>query len=90
LVGTLQHISYAAEKLKVDMFEKRHRIRRLQHPGLPGINESDMLLMPDPTTAFIDRRSKFRPSRSCATSRPVTGKATRKTLAASPSLPRNT
>ncbi|MFA5975111.1 MAG: type I glutamate--ammonia ligase [Elusimicrobiota bacterium] len=79
LIGTLQHISYAAEKLKESVFEKGIGFDGSSIRGFQAINESDMLLMPDPTTAFIDPALKI-PTLSflCNIKDPVTGKGYKK------------
>ncbi len=79
LVGTLQHISYSVEKLKESVFEEGIGFDGSSIRGFQAINESDMLLMPDPTTAFIDPVLKV-PTISflCNVKDPVTGKGYKK------------
>ena len=54
LPGTWQHFSLPIGALEARLVRRRLRLRRLQHPRLGSINESDMLLIPDPNTAFMD------------------------------------
>ena len=54
LPGLQQHISYPISKLKEDAFEEGFGIDGSSIRGWAAINESDMLLIPDPTTAFMD------------------------------------
>ena len=54
LPGTWQHTSIPAVKLDADSFEEGIGFDGSSIRGFQEIHESDMLLMPDPTTAFID------------------------------------
>jgi glutamine synthetase len=54
LPGTWQHTSIPAVKLGEDSFEEGIGFDGSSIRGFQEIHESDMLLMPDPTTAFID------------------------------------
>src|ERR1700691_462623 len=54
LPGTLQHISYHIDTLKESVFEDGIGFDGSSIRGFQAINESDMLLMPDPDTAVID------------------------------------
>jgi len=54
LSGTLQHVSIPADKLSPDQFEEGHGLDGSSIRGFAHINESDMLLIPDPSTAIID------------------------------------
>src|SRR5438477_7166556 len=54
LPGTLQHISYHIDGLKENTFENGIGFDGSSIRGFQAINESDMLLMPDPETAVID------------------------------------
>lgn len=54
LPGTLQHISYHVDTLKESVFENGIGFDGSSIRGFKAINESDMLLMPDPETAVID------------------------------------
>jgi len=52
--GMWQHISYPAAAYDQDLIDEGHGFDGSSIRGFKVINESDMLLMPDPTTAFID------------------------------------
>src|SRR4029077_7414306 len=52
--GTLQHISYHVDTLKESVFEDGIGFDGSSIRGFKAINESDMLLMPDPETAVMD------------------------------------
>jgi glutamine synthetase len=52
--GTLQHISYHVDTFKEKVFEDGIGFDGSSIRGFQAINESDMLLMPDPETAIID------------------------------------
>ena len=54
LPGLAQHISYPIGQLTEDSFEEGFGIDGSSIRGWAAINESDMLLIPDPTTAYID------------------------------------
>src|SRR5262245_39197888 len=54
LPGTLQHLSYHVDNLKESVFEDGIGFDGSSIRGFQAINESDMLLMPDPETAVID------------------------------------
>jgi len=54
LPGTLQHISYHIDTLKESVFENGIGFDGSSIRGFQAINESDMLLMPDPETAIVD------------------------------------
>src|SRR5581483_11564270 len=54
LPGTLQHISYHVDTLKESVFEDGIGFDGSSIRGFKAINESDMLLVPDPETAVID------------------------------------
>src|ERR1035437_5076361 len=54
LPGLQQHISYPMSQLKEETFEEGFGIDGSSIRGWAAINESDMLLMPDPNTAVID------------------------------------
>jgi glutamine synthetase len=54
-IPSLQHhISYPISQLTLDSFEEGFGIDGSSIRGWAAINESDMLLIPDPTTALID------------------------------------
>ena len=54
LPGTWQHFSIPVGELKEDMFEEGLGFDGSSIRGFQAINESDMLLMPDPASAFVD------------------------------------
>ena len=54
LPGTWQHTSIPAVKLGEDSFAEGIGFDGSSIRGFQELHESDMLLMPDPTTAFID------------------------------------
>ena len=54
LVGTWQHFSIPARGLTEDLFEDGVGFDGSSIRGFQEIHESDMLLIPDPETAFID------------------------------------
>lgn len=54
LPGLQQHISYPISELDESSFESGFGIDGSSIRGWAAINESDMLLIPDPATAFID------------------------------------
>jgi glutamine synthetase len=54
LPGLHQHVSYPISQLSEDTFEEGFGIDGSSIRGWAAINESDMLLIPDPTTATID------------------------------------
>ena len=54
LPGLSQHVSYPIGQLEEDSFEEGFGIDGSSIRGWAAINESDMLLIPDPATAFMD------------------------------------
>src|SRR5438552_1295733 len=54
LPGLSQHVSYPMSQLEEDSFEEGFGIDGSSIRGWAAINESDMLLVPDPSTAFMD------------------------------------
>ncbi|MCL2021308.1 MAG: type I glutamate--ammonia ligase [Betaproteobacteria bacterium] len=52
--GKEQHVSVPARCVDEDKFETGHAFDGSSFAGWKGIQASDMLLMPDPATAFID------------------------------------
>ncbi len=52
--GTWQHFSVPAHHLDADTFEDGIGFDGSSIRGWQAINESDMLVLPDPTTAFVD------------------------------------
>jgi glutamine synthetase len=60
LPGLQQHVSYPISQLTQDSFEEGFGIDGSSIRGWAAINESDMLLIPDPSTAFIDPFGEIR------------------------------
>src|SRR5437764_13561196 len=54
LPGLSQHISYPIQMLEEGSFEDVFGIDGSSIRGWAAINESDMLIIPDPSTAFLD------------------------------------
>jgi glutamine synthetase len=54
LPGLWQHVSYPISQLQEDSFEEGFGIDGSSIRGWAAINESDMLLIPDPTTVMMD------------------------------------
>lgn len=54
LIGQVQHFSIPAANLDMDKFEDGLAFDGSSIRGFKAINESDMLLIPDPNTAYID------------------------------------
>src|SRR6202045_1915966 len=54
LPGLWQHVSYPINQLSADSFEEGFGMDGSSIRGWAAINESDMLLIPDASTAFID------------------------------------
>ncbi len=54
LFGTWQHFSVPARELSEEMFEEGVGFDGSSIRGFQAIQESDMILIPDPTTAFVD------------------------------------
>ncbi len=52
--GKEQHVTYPAHTIDEDTFEEGNMFDGSSVAGWKGINESDMILMPDPSTAVID------------------------------------
>ena len=52
--GTLQHLSLPIEELTTELFEEGTGFDGSSIRGFQSIDESDMLLVPDPSTAAID------------------------------------
>lgn len=52
--GKSQHTTYTASKVDEDVFEEGVMFDGSSIGGWKTINESDMILMPDPTSAFLD------------------------------------
>ncbi len=56
--GMWQHTSYPAGELTAETFESGMGFDGSSIRGWQGISESDMLILPDPTTAFLDPFTK--------------------------------
>ena len=54
LPGLWQHVSYPIDQLTEDSFEEGFGMDGSSIRGWAAIHESDMLLIPDPATAFMD------------------------------------
>ena len=54
LPGTWQHFSIPASALEEDVFREGLGFDGSSIRGFQAINESDMLLLPDPASAFVD------------------------------------
>src|SRR5689334_4249324 len=52
--GLQHHVSYPIGELEIDTFESGFGFDGSSIRGWATINESDMLLIPDPNTAFMD------------------------------------
>jgi glutamine synthetase len=52
--GKEQHVSVPAKVMGMDKFEEGHAFDGSSIAGWKGIQASDMLLMPDPATAYLD------------------------------------
>jgi glutamine synthetase len=52
--GKEQHVSVPAKVMELDKFEEGHAFDGSSIAGWKGIQASDMLLMPDPATAYLD------------------------------------
>jgi len=52
--GKEQHVTFPAHSIDEDTFEEGNMFDGSSVAGWKGINESDMILMPDPSTAVID------------------------------------
>jgi glutamine synthetase len=56
--GQWQHISFPIERLTEDSFQEGYGFDGSSIRGWRNINESDMLVIPDPSTAFMDPFTK--------------------------------
>src|SRR3981189_829176 len=54
LPGIMQHVTVPASALEESTFEDGHGFDGSSIRGFQQIQESDMILLPDPTTAYID------------------------------------
>ncbi|MFO1507217.1 MAG: type I glutamate--ammonia ligase [Lysobacterales bacterium] len=52
--GVQHHVTFPAHSIDADTFEDGKMFDGSSISGWKGINESDMVLMPDPATAFLD------------------------------------
>src|SRR5271157_4541353 len=74
LPGTWQHFSIPVGELSEDMFEEGLGFDGSSIRGFQAINESDMLLLPDPASAFVDPCLKVPTlSLTCDIKDPITG-----------------
>ena len=82
LPGLMQHFSVPAHELTEDVFEEGFGFDGSSIRGFQEIQESDMLLMPDPDTAVID---PFRAAQDARTS--TASSATRSPASPTPATP---
>ena len=76
LPGLMQHFSIPAHELTADVFEEGLGFDGSSIRGFQEIQESDMLLMPDPDTVVIDPFTKHKTLNiNCFVRDPVTGEA---------------
>src|SRR4029079_9868733 len=76
LPGLMQHFSIPAHELTADVFEEGLGFDGSSIRGFQEIQESDMLLMPDPDTVVIDPFAKHKQLNiNCFVRDPVTGEA---------------
>jgi glutamine synthetase len=76
LPGLMQHFSMPATYLEADMFEEGVGFDGSSIRGFQEIQESDMLLVPDPNTAVVDPFTEHRTLNvNCFVRDPVTGEA---------------
>ncbi len=54
LPGIMQHVTIPAGVLSEETFEDGHGFDGSSIRGFQEIQESDMILLPDPTTAYVD------------------------------------
>ena len=57
LIGSWHHLTYPISQLTEDSFEDGFGFDASSLRGWAAINESDMLLVPDPSRVWIDRKS---------------------------------
>ena len=53
-IGKEQHVTVPAHTIDDDLFEDGKMFDGSSIAGWKGINESDMILMPDPSSAVVD------------------------------------
>src|SRR2546430_14479342 len=76
LPGLMQHFSIPAHELTEDVFEEGLGFDGSSIRGFQEIQESDMILLPDPSTAIIDPfRRHPTLNINCFVRDPVTGEA---------------
>jgi glutamine synthetase len=76
LPGLMQHFSMPASQLTTEMFEQGVGFDGSSIRGFQEIQESDMLLIPDPDTAFIDPfRQRKTLAINCFVQDPLTGES---------------
>src|SRR5947209_16678676 len=74
LPGTWQHFSIPLKELTEELFTEGIGFDGSSIPGVQAINESDMMLFPDPASAFVDPCLEVPTlSLTCDVSDPVTG-----------------
>ena len=89
--GKEQHVTVPASTVEEDLFEEGKMFDGSSIAGWKGINESDMILMPDASTAVMDPFTDDATSSCAATSSsPPPWKATSATRAPLPGVPRPT
>src|SRR5690349_5486839 len=60
LPGVQQHVSYPIGELSAESFEEGFGFDGSSIRGWAAINESDMVLIPDPDTSFVDPFYEFK------------------------------
>jgi len=76
LPGLMQHYSMPAHELTLDTFEEGNGFDGSSIRGFQEIQESDMLLVPDPNTAVVDPFRQHRTlNLNCFVRDPVTGES---------------
>ena len=74
LPGVMQHFNVPAESVDDEFFTEGQMFDGSSIRGFQAINESDMKLIPDPTTAYIDPfRSELTLNINMAIVEPLTG-----------------
>jgi glutamine synthetase len=76
LPGLVQHVSVPASQMTEDVFTDGHGFDGSSIRGFQQIQESDMILIPDPNTAYVDPfRTRKTLNIHCFVHDPVTGEA---------------
>jgi glutamine synthetase len=76
LPGVMQHVTVPAHQLTADTFEEGHGFDGSSIRGFQEIQESDMILLPDAGTAYLDPfRSRKTMVVHCFVADPVTGES---------------